>query len=357
MVLHTTTISDAVKIFTPAIMSFIIGMAITPLVTHYMYEWKLWKKKSVPMTTDGHLATLSQSIHNDETRKVPRMGGLIVFFASFFTVGIIALLAYFFPTSAFQKFNFLSRGQTWLPAFIFFLGALFGFLDDWHVVHDTGTSVGGGMPIKHRLFYIVLLGALGAAWFYFKLGISSIHIPFGGDLHMGILFIPFFILTMLAMYSGGIIDGVDGLAGGVFVIMYTAYGVIAYSHNQVDLAAFSMTIVGSLLIFLWFNIPPARFFLSETGTMALTTTLTIIAFLTGEVVILLIVALPLILTSVSSIIQLLSKKFRHGKKVFLVAPLHNHFIQKGWPPAKVTMRYWVFAVLCAVVGIVVALIS
>jgi phospho-N-acetylmuramoyl-pentapeptide-transferase len=353
-----TTISDAVKIFTPAVMSFIIGMAITPLITHYMYEWKLWKKSSVPKTTDGKIATITQEIHRDESRRVPRMGGIIIIASTFLTVGIIALCSYFFPGTAFQKFNFLSRSQTWLPAFTLFLGGFFGFLDDWHVVHDTGSSKnGGGMSIFHRLIFVVLLALLGATWFYLKLGVSSIHIPFAGEFNMGIIYIPFFVFTMLAMYSGGIIDGIDGLAGGVFVIMYVAYGAIAYSHHLVDIATFSMTIAGSLLVFLWFNIPPARFFLSETGTMALTTTLAMIAFLTGEIVVLVIVAFPLLITAMSSIIQLLSKRFRNGKKVFLVAPLHNHFIKMGWPPYKVTMRYWVFSALCAVLGIVVSLVS
>jgi phospho-N-acetylmuramoyl-pentapeptide-transferase len=198
---------------------------------------------------------------------------------------------------------------------------------------------------------------VGGLWFYFKLGTSGIHIPFDGTLTLGYAFIPFFVLVMLAVYSGGIIDGVDGLAGGVFVVMFTAYAVIAYGQNQIDLAAFSMVIVGSLLVFLWFNIPPARFFLSETGTMGLTTTLTVIAFLTGQVVLLPIIAFPLVLTTASVIIQLVSKKLRNGKKVFLVAPIHNHFIAKGWPAYKVTMRYWIFSSMCAVLGIVLALIS
>ena len=118
-----------------------------------------------------------------------------------------------------------------------------------------------------------------------------------------------------------------------------------------------MVIAGSLLVFLWFNIPPARFYLSETGTMGLTTTLTVVAFLTGQIFILPVIALPLVLTVLSVVIQLLSKKFRNGKKVFIVAPLHNHFIANGWPKYKVTMRYWVFSAVCAVSGIILALVS
>ena len=138
--------------------------------------------------------------------------------------------------------------------------------------------------------------------------------------------------------------------------MFSAYGIIAFYNDQIDIAAFCMSIVGGLLIFLWYNIPPARFYLGETGTMALTTTLVVVAFLTKEIVVLPIIALPLVITSASSLIQILSKKFRH-RKVFLVAPLHNHFQAMGWPAYKVTMRYWVMSLVLATIGIIIALTS
>jgi phospho-N-acetylmuramoyl-pentapeptide-transferase len=162
---------------------------------------------------------------------------------------------------------------------------------------------------------------------------------------------------MIGLYTGGIIDGVDGLAGGLYAIMYGAFGVIAFYHTQYDLAAFAMAVAGALLAFLWFNIPPARFFLSETGTMGLSMTLVVIAFLTDSVVVLPIIALPLIVTSASVVIQLLSKRFRNGKKVFLIAPLHNHFQALGWPATKVTMRYWVIGAMCAILGVIIALVG
>jgi len=354
--LHTSAI-EAVKIFTPAIAAFIIGMGITPGITHYLYAWKLWKKSSVAKTIDGREATISSKLHDDEARKTPRMGGIIVWGSVLLTTLLIALIAGILPNDTTVKLSYLSRNQTWLPLFTLIIASLFGLIDDLLVVAGKGTFVGGGLSLRKRLLVVFLLAFVGALWFYFKLGTSGIHIPFDGTWNLGFLFIPFFILVMLAVYSGGIIDGVDGLAGGVFIVMFSAYGVIAYAQNQYDLAAFSMVIVGSLLVFLWFNIPPARFFLSETGTMGLTTTLTVIAFLTGQVLILPIIALPLVLTTGSVIIQLVSKKFRNGKKVFLVAPLHNHYIAKGWPRSKVTMRYWIFSAICAVFGIVLALIS
>lgn len=354
--LHSTT-SDAVKIFVPAIAAFVVGMLLTPLVTHYLYKWQLWKKSSVQKSLDGRDTTISSKIHNDEERKTPRMGGIIVWASVLITTFLMALAARLIPSPAMENLSFLSRSQTWLPLFTLVAGSLVGLVDDTFVVAGKGTALGGGLSLSKRLAVVFAVGLIGACWFYFKLGTSGVHIPFDGTLELGKLFIPFFILTMMAVYSGGIIDGVDGLAGGVFIIMYTAYAVIAYAGGQTDLAAFLAVVAGSLLVFLWFNIPPARFFLSETGTMGLTTTLTVVAFLTGQVLLLPVIALPLVVTTGSVIVQLLSKKFRGGKRVLIVAPLHNHFIASGWPKAKVTMRYWIFAAVSALVGIVLALIS
>lgn len=352
-----TSISDSVKIFVPAFLSFLIGLCITPIVSHYLYKWQLWKKTSVAKTIDGREATISSKLHGDEIRKTPRMGGIIVWGSVLLATILMAAIAILAPSFITTKLSFLSRSQTWLPLFTLMVASLAGLVDDILVVGGKGTFIGGGLSLRWRLAVVAVLAAIGAWWFYSKLGVTSISVPFHGVVLLGAFFIPFFILTMLAVYSGGIIDGVDGLAGGVFITMFSAYAVIAYNNQQIDLAAFSMVVAGGLLVFLWFNIPPARFFLSETGTMGLTTTLTVIAFLTGEVIVLPIIALPLVLTTLSVIIQLVSKKFRNGKKVFIVAPLHNHFLAKGWPAAKVSMRYWVFSVMCAVVGIIIALLG
>ena len=128
-------------------------------------------------------------------------------------------------------------------------------------------------------------------------------------------------------------------------------------QHQVDLAAFCFVLVGGLLAFLWFNIPPAKFYMSETGIMALTMTLAVVAFLTQQVVILPIIAFPLVISSASSSLQLLSKKFRGGKKLFKVAPLHHHFQAEGWPASTVVMRYWILGVIFAILGLVLVLLG
>ncbi len=349
-------IPDVVKTILPAILAFIVGIFATPFLTDWLYENKMWKKSSVKKSVDGKEATITNKLHGDEERKTPRMGGIIVWGSVLIVALLLSIISFFSNSEAFREISFISRNQTWLPLVTLLVMSLVGAFDDYLVCNDKGTYHGGGLSLTTRVTLVGLVGLAGALWFYIKLGVTSIFIPAIGIVNFGFFFIPIFVIFMLGLYSGGIIDGVDGLAGGVFGIMYGAFSIIAFTHNQIDIAAFCMAVAGGLLAFLWFNIPPARFFLSETGTMGLTTTLVVVAFLTDSVFVLPIIALPLVITTLSTIIQIVSKKYR-GKKVFLVAPLHTHFQAAGWPAAKVTMRYWVISLLCAITGVIIILLK
>jgi phospho-N-acetylmuramoyl-pentapeptide-transferase len=343
------------EIIVPAILTFVVGIFGAPALTKVLYEQGMWKKKSVARATDGGTSSVTQKIHNDEERKTPRMGGIVVWGSVAFVALIILILGVLTNNTALLSLSFISRSQTWLPLVALMAGGLVGMIDDYLVCKGGGGYVGGGLSLRLRLLFVTLVAVIGAWWFYIKLGTDSILVPGFGVVHLGVWFIALFVAVILGLYSGGIIDGVDGLAGGIFSVMFASYGIIALSEMQFDLAAFCLAVVGGLLAFLWYNIPPARFFLSETGTMGLTITLGIVAFLSGHVLELALIALPLIVTTLSSVIQLLSKKFRNGKRVFLVAPLHNHFQAKGWPPHKVTMRYWVVSIVAGFAGVILAL--
>jgi len=141
-----------------------------------------------------------------------------------------------------------------------------------------------------------------------------------------------------------------------FSSIFAAYAGIALFRGQIDLAAFSSVILGALLAFLWFNVPPARFYMGETGILGLCATLTVIAFLTDSVLVLPIIGFLLVVESGSVILQLLSKKFRK-KKLFLASPIHHHFEAKGWPHYKITMRFWVISVIMAIVGVTIRLLG
>ena len=348
---------NVIKVFAPTTVAFFIGIAITPIVAHYLYKHKMWKKKSVAVATDGRNASISQSLHRDEEKRVPRMGGVVVWGSVFITVFIFWIISFFLSGNVAGKFDFLSRNQTWLPLFAMAVGAIIGLVDDYFSVVGKFDHLAGGLSSGKRLLVVAFIGIVGGWWFFFKLGVSHFYIPFWGYLDIGIFFIPFFILVLLGIYAGGVIDGIDGLAGGVLASAFSAYGVIAFMQQQIDIAALSFSIVGALLAFLWFNIPPARFYLSETGTMALTMALGIIAFLTKQVAVLPVIAFPLILAAGSSALQLLSKKVRNGKKIFLVAPIHHHFEAIGWPSYKVVMRFWVISIIFAFIGVILTLVG
>ncbi len=347
---------SVIKVFAPTAIAFFVGIAMTPAVTHFLYKYKMWKKKAGKVSPDGQDTPIFNALHKEKEVGTPRMGGIIIWGSTIITIAIISLLAFLFPNETSTKLSFLSRNQTWLPLFTLLVASLLGLLDDYMQVTGSGNARAGGLSFFKRLSVVVALGLIGGWWFYFKLGVAAIHVPFWGTLSIGLLIIPLFLLVMMALFSSGVIDGLDGLSGGIMAIIFSAYSFIAFLQNQIDLAAFCAVIAGATLAFLWFNIPPARFYMSETGILGLTTTLTVVAFLTDTVLILPIIALPLVVTSLSVIIQLLSKKLR-GKKVFQVAPLHHHFEAIGWPAYKVVMRYWVISIIAAIVGMIISIIG
>ncbi len=348
---------DVLKVFIPTTTAFFIGIALTPILTHYLYKHRAWKKKVGKIDLDGNPTPIFNELHKDKETGTPRMGGVIIWVSCLITILIFYLLMIFYPNDITEKFNFLSRNQTWLPLFTLVMASCLGLIDDLMQIRANNQSATGGLSFKNRLFVVVVIGLLGGWWFYSKLGVETISLPFNGDFYLGIWLVPLFVLVMISLFSSGVIDGLDGLAGGVMAIIFSAYAGIAFFQNQIDIATFSAVLAGGTLAFLWFNIPPARFYMSETGILGLTTTLTVIAFLTDSVLILPIIALPLVVTSLSVIIQLASKKLRQGKKVFRIAPLHHHFEAIGWPAYKVVMRYWIITIIVAIIGMILVLLS
>lgn len=349
---------DIVKVLVPATASFMIGMAITPAVTHYLYKFKAWKKTAGKTALDGSAAEGFNRLHETREVRAPRMGGIIVWASAALTIIGIALIAGLFPHEILSKLNFLSRNQTWVPLATLLVGAFAGIIDDIMVIRPKGK----GLPLSLRIGVVVVLSACIGWWFWNKLDVTAIGIPFGTPLEIGWLVVPLFILVSLALYASGVIDGIDGLSGGVFGSVFASYAIIAFAQQQIDLAAFSAAILGGLLAFLWFNIPPARFYMSETGTMALTLTIATLAFTTDSlgggvgISVLPVIGALLVATVFSNIAQTISKKY-FGRKLFRIAPLHHHFEALGWPEYKVVMRYWVLSIVFAFAGVTLALTS
>lgn len=323
-----------------AFLGTLISLVLTPIYTHYAYKYQWWRKVRT-QSVDGKAAPVFHKLHAEKhKRNIPTMAGVIILISV--TVVTVAL-------------NF-SRSQTWLPLFTLVTVGLLGFTDDLMNVKGLANR-SGGLSAKIQILWLTILAFAGAYWFYFKLGFNVLHVPAWGDVTIGWLFIPLFILVFFATSkSVGITDGLDGLSGGLLMFSFAAFGVIALFEGSRGIAGFCATVFGVMLTYTWFNIFPARFFMGNTGSIALGATLGVIAMLTNSVFVLPLIGLVFFVESGSSAIQLLSKKFR-GKKILLSAPIHHHFEAIGWPETKVTMRFWLIGMVTAVIGVVLGILG
>ncbi len=333
-------------------LAFIFTVAWTPFFTHFLYKYKLGKR----IRNNGRTPIYSR-LHAHKAG-TPTMGGVLVWATVLFFSLLFYYLAKIFPHNFFQFLNFLSRGQTLLPLGALVATALVGLVDDWLDIRGRGVFGGGGLTVKHRLFIYTAIALVGAWWFYAKLEWDVLHIPFVGNFHLGPFYILVFIFVLVATaFSVNETDGLDGLAGGILLANFAAFGIIAFVQGRYDLATFCGVIGGALLAFLWFNIAPARFYMGDTGAMSLGITLGIIAMLTNSALILPFTGFVFALESASVIIQQLSKKIFKGRKVFLSAPIHHHFEALGWPETKIVMRFWVIAAVTTALGLVIFLLD
>jgi phospho-N-acetylmuramoyl-pentapeptide-transferase len=322
----------------------------------------MWREPR-QFTADGHPIVTLKKIEKDHLVKTPRGGGLLIWVTIAVLAVAIFLINNFFDGLA-SRLNFLSRTETWLPLFTLVVAGFIGLLDDILTARGTGQYLAGGMTLSKRILVVAVIGLIGGLWFHFKLGWDTIHVPFFGDFYINGFYIPLFVITMMAVFSSGVIDGIDGLSGGVFAALFMTFGVIAFLRGQIDLAAFCAMVAGTLAVFLWFNAPPARFYVGETGIIALTTTLTVIAFLTNTVLLLPIAGIVLVATTGSDIIQLLYRRYGIKKgwsfekrKFFKAAPLHHHFQLSGVKSETVVMRYWIVTGIACIASLMIYLLD
>ncbi|HAI74228.1 MAG TPA: phospho-N-acetylmuramoyl-pentapeptide-transferase, partial [Candidatus Moranbacteria bacterium] len=350
---------NILKILITGFLAFALAFLATPLFTHFLYKYKIGIKIKTN-SVDGEKLTFVSEMHKNKSG-TPTMGGALVWFSVLILIltshYIFPLLAGWLDVNFIARLDFFSRKQVWLPLFALISAGILGLCDDWASVKGIGKNKGGGIRFLYRFGWLIVISALGAWWFYYKLGWDRIHIPAVGDFSIGFWYIPLFIFIILfTAISSNETDGLDGLNGGVLLIAFSSFGLIAFFQNKIDLAAFCAAISGALLAFLWFNIYPARFFMGDTGAISLGATLGVVAMLTNSALILLLIVFIYLFESGSVIIQLFSKKF-FKRKVFLAAPIHHHFEAKGWPETKVTMRAWIFTMVTALIGVIIGILG
>jgi len=338
-----------IRILTISFVTFVLGLAGAPLLIRLLTKYKMGKQ-----LRDAKDAPVFASLHAAKAG-TPTMGGIIIWL----TVTVV-ILVFWTKCKLFGgavcDWNFLTRSQTLLPLGALVAAALVGLLDDYLNVRRIGPK-GGGLRMRHRLISYTAIATVVAWWFFSKLSWTYIHIPFSGNLELGWLAIPAVILVIVATsFSVNETDGLDGLAGGPLMAAFASYATIALLQGKVELAVFCAAIVGALMAFLWFNVTPARFFMGDTGAMSLGTVLGVVALLTNQPLLLLVIGLPFVIESLSVIIQITSKKLR-GKKVFLSSPIHHHFEAIGWKESQIVFRTWIISFFSAAAGIILALLD
>ncbi|MDO4979202.1 MAG: phospho-N-acetylmuramoyl-pentapeptide-transferase [Candidatus Saccharibacteria bacterium] len=323
-----------------ALGAFLLAMFLTPIYTHFAYKKHWWKQQKTETMTGDKLPVMSKLHAHKFKRAFPTMAGLV----GIVTVSVVTYICNW------------TRGETWLPLAGFLGGAFVGLIDDLINVLGKGKGAAGlRAPVK---FILITLIGLVLGWFFVhKLGWTSVYVPFiNAEVEFGYIgmLILFAFAVVATSNAVNISDGLDGLAGGLAMIAYGAYGAIALFQGQIQLFAFCMTVVGWLLSYVWFNVPPARFMMGDTGSFALGAGLGVVAMMTDAFFLLPIIGIIFVVEAGSSLLQIFWKKV-FKKKLFISAPIHHHLEAKGWGEAKIVMRFWVIAGIFAIIGVFMAL--
>lgn len=344
-----TNIRHLILIFGSEIVAFILTIFIAPSFIGLLKKYKC-SKQMRELDSSGKAASVFLSLHGKK-KGIPTMGGILIWGTSV----IVILLSTLSSALGFTEHSLIDRNETWLPLLTLIATALLGVVDDYFNIRGLGKSK--GLNIKPKFLWLTLFATAGALWFHYRLNYDQIHIPGFGDLTIGIWYIPLFIFIISACANAvNITDGLDGLAGGLLILTFGCFSIIAFAQGMFILSAFCAVIIGSLLGFMWFNIFPAHFIMGDTGALSLGATLGVIAMLTNSVAVLPLIAFIFVIETVSVIIQLFSKKY-FGRKVFLIAPLHHHFEKKGWSEPNIVMRFWILGGLFASFGLILGLLA
>lgn len=336
-------------IFLSFTFSFIVALLLTAPFLKLLKKYKVHKKLRENAST-GEKAVRFLSLHKKK-EGTPTMGGILIWGTTLLIVFGSRILS----ALGIVENSLLNRKETWLPIAALIAAGLLGAVDD--ILNIKGLGKSKGINIKPKFFWLVFLSFIGGLWFHYKLGFDAITLPGIGDFMIGIWYIPLFMLVIVATANAvNVTDGLDGLAGGLLVIAFASFGVIAFAQGLLILAAFCAVITGACLAFLWFNVPPAKFYMGDTGSLALGATLGVIAMLTDSFIPLILIGSIFVVETLSIIIQIISKKV-FKKKVFKIAPLHHHFEYIGWSEAKVVMRFWIIGGIFAMIGLILTLLS
>ena len=343
-------LTQAVRVIIVATIAFIVALIVTPIWYRVLKKYRFGKHMR-----ESANAPVFYELHKKK-EGIPTGAGVIIWGTVLGLAVFFGIINRFFD-GPWTYLNFINRAETYLPLTALFIAAILGFIDDWFGVLHIGGASGGGLQVKHKSIVYVAIAAIGAWWFYFRLGWDTLSIPFWKNIEIGWWYIPIFIFIVFATaFSANETDGLDGLLGGTSLFAFVALTTVAFVLHRFDLAVFGGAMIGALLAFLWNNIYPAKFIMGDTGSMSLGVTIGVIAMLTNTALLLPFFAVILVFESLSVIVQIISKKTRK-KKIFRSTPIHHHFEALGWPESQITMRFWIVSAIFCALGLVIFFLS
>jgi phospho-N-acetylmuramoyl-pentapeptide-transferase len=298
----------------------------------------------------GKIIRVEEPTHHAVKMGTPTLGGVMFILP-------VLLLTILLNAVALIGFTESGVGRSVLVPMLVMVGfGILGAVDDWQGIR--GKRKGEGMPARTKFLFQVILG-VGTAWVLkFLLGVPDMFVPgIKGFFDLGWWYVPIAAFIIVSMSNAvNFTDGLDGLAGLIAATAFAGYAMIALNQHQVYLARYCFTLVGALFGFLWFNVHPAELIMGDTGSLALGSTLAVVALMTSQWVVLPIIAIIPLSEILSVVIQIGYFRYTKGKRFFKMAPVHLHFELLGWSETQVVQRFWLIGLLAAMVGVGLALV-
>lgn len=245
-----------------------------------------------------------------------------------------------------------------IPLVIMIAFGVLGAVDDWIGIRGRRRDEGEGLFARTKLVWQVVIATAAAALLHWRLGLRGVAIPtILFQVNIGLFYVPLAVFVIVGFSNAvNIIDGLDSLAGLISVTAFVAYGMIALYQDQQYLARFCFIVVGACVAFLWYNAHPAQVFMGDTGALALGATLGVVALLSGQWLLLPLVAIIPVAGILSVVIQVVYYKATGGKRFFKMAPIQHHFELVGWSETQIVQRFWIVALVGAMIGFALAVV-